>query len=126
MKAFVLDVVVGLGGLLGVGYSGYKAGLFTDVAGGFPVLAVFSGALLGVVSVAIMESARSRTLFETSLFGAILGAIAMCLVAGFVWLLSQAGPSRAVYSVLSVIAAALVTRLCIFVQCTTRVSETTQ
>lgn len=46
MKAFAFDVLGGVGGFLGVGYAGYKMGMFTEVAGTFPSIAVLSGVLL--------------------------------------------------------------------------------
>jgi hypothetical protein len=119
-KAFVFDVLVGIGGLLGVGYAGYEMGIFTEVADTFPSIAIFGGMLLGASSVAIMESNHFRTLFERPIAGVVSATAMMCVVAGIVWAVSQTGPSRAMYTVLGVIAAALVTRICVFASRRTR------
>lgn len=124
-KAFAFDVLVGVGGLLGVGYAGYESGIFTGVTDTLPSIAIFGGVLLGVFSVAVMESERFRALYERPIVGAIAAAVVMCVVAGFVCAVSQAGPSRAMYTVLGVIAAALITRICLFVS-RTRSGRATQ
>jgi hypothetical protein len=125
-KAFAFDVLGGVGGFLGVGYAGYEMGIFTGVAGTFPSIAVLSGLLLGASSVAIMESDHFHTLFERPIAGVVSATVMMCVVAGVVWAVSRVGPSRAVYTVLGVIAAALVTRICVFASRRTRSEGATQ
>lgn len=115
-KAFLFDALTGLGGLLGMGYVGHEMGVFARAPGNLPYLFIFSGLLLGGFSVVVMETDRFRTLFETSVLGVVSATVMMCLIAGIVWLLAQAGPSRAIYTVLGVITAALVTRTYLFVQ----------
>ena len=112
--AFIVDILVGVGGLFGIGYAGYEMGIFPEVVGSLPSIFVVGGVLLGASSVVIMESERFRVLFETSVVGIVAATAVMCLVAGIVWALSQAGPTRAIPTVLGVIAAALVTRVCVF------------
>jgi hypothetical protein len=125
-KAFVFDVLVGVGGLLGVGYAGYEMGIFTGVADTFPSIVIFGGVLLGTSSVAIMESERFHSLFERPIVGVVSATAMMCLVAGIVWAVSRAGPSRAMYTVLGVIVGALVTRICVFASHRTRSEGATQ
>lgn len=79
-----------------------------------PFIAIASGALLGACSVAMMETERFHILFERPIVGMVAATAMMCVVAGVVWALSQAEPSRAIYTVLGVIAAAIVTRICVF------------
>jgi hypothetical protein len=125
-KAFVFDVLVGVGGLLGVGYAGYEMGVFTGVADTFPSIVIFGGVLLGASSVTIMESERFHILFERPIVGVVSATAMMCLVAGIVWAVSRAGPSRAMYTVLGVIVGALVTRICVFASRRTRSEGATQ
>jgi hypothetical protein len=119
-KAFAFDVLVGIGGLLGVGYAGYEMGVFAGATDTLPSIAIFGGVLLGTSSVAIMESERFHSLFERPIGGIVSATAMMCVVAGIVWVVSQAGPSRAMYTVLGVLAAALVTRICVFASRRTR------
>lgn len=62
----------------------------------------------------MMETERFHILFERPIVGMVAATAMMCVVAGVVWALSQAEPSRAIYTVLGVIAAAIVTRICVF------------
>lgn len=125
-KAFVFDMLVGAGGLTGVGYAGYEMRVFAGVTDSVPSIAIVSGALLGACSVAIMETDRFRILFERPIIGMVAATAMMCVVTGVVWALSQAGPSRAIYTVLGVIAAALVTRICVFASRRARSEGATQ
>lgn len=125
-KAFVFDVLVGVSGLLGVGYIGYEMGIITGVVDSVPSIAIFGGWLLGTASVAIMESEQYHSLFERPIVGVVSATAMMCMVAGTVWVVSQAGPARAMYTVLGVIVGALATRVCVFVNRRARSEETAQ
>lgn len=42
-KAFVFDILVGVGGLISVGYVGYEMGAFAGVTDTIPFIAIASG-----------------------------------------------------------------------------------